>query len=201
MKMVKVKYPDEKGITYPWKTEIIPKYVIPFLNAKRAKGMKPTVRGVYYALEKNGIIEKSDRIARKFTRAMGNARDRGQIPMNAFADNTRQIIKDFDDEERSLTDHINDGIAHFKMLPDGFQTSVPRWLDQPNYVEVFVEKDAMAESVKFALKGLDVVIVPNRGWSSKTFASNNIQRLIEEFRNNKRNKIWVLYLGDLDPSG
>jgi hypothetical protein len=163
--------------------------------------MKPTVRGAYYALEKNGIIEKSDPIARKFTRAMGNARERGQIPMNAFADNTRQIIKDFNDKERSLKDRINDGFAHFKKLPDGFQTSVPRWLEQPNYVEVFVEKDAMADSVEFALNSLDVVIVPNRGWSSKTFAFNNIQRLIEEFRNNKRDKIWVLYLGDLDPSG
>ena len=163
--------------------------------------MKPTIRGAYYALEKNGIIEKNASIARKFTRAMGTARDRGQISMNAFADNTRQIIKHFDDEERSLTEYINDGIRHFQKLPNGFQTLVPRWLNQPNYVEVFVEKDAMAESVEFALKGLDVIIVPNRGWSSKTFAYNNIQRLIQEFQNNSRDKIWILYLGDLDPSG
>ena len=111
---------------------------------------------------------------------MGTARDNRQIPMNAFADNTRQIIKHFDEKKRSLTDYINDGIAHFKKLPNGFQTLVPRWLDQPNYVEVFVEKAAMSESVEFALKGLDVIIVPNRGWSSKTFAHNNIQRLIQE---------------------
>ena len=200
-KRLKVKYPEIKGHTYPWKTEIIPGYVIPFLNAKRAKGMKPTVRGAFYALEKNGIIEKTAKIARKFTRAMGTARDNGQIPMNAFADNTRQIIKHFNDRKRSLTDYIDDGIARFRGLPDGFQTLVPRWLDQPNYVEVFVEKDAMAESVEFALKGLDVIIVPNRGWSSKTFAHNNIQRLIQEFQYNNRKNIWVLYLGDLDPSG
>lgn len=91
---------------YPWKTEIVPRYVIPFLDAKRAKGMKPTIRGVYYALEKNGVIEKNATIARKFTRAMGSARDRGQIPMNVFADNTRQIIKHFQDEERSLADYL-----------------------------------------------------------------------------------------------
>jgi hypothetical protein len=35
--MAKVKYPDEKGITYPWKTEIIPNYVIPFLMLRERR--------------------------------------------------------------------------------------------------------------------------------------------------------------------
>jgi len=59
----------------------------------------------------------------------------------------------------------------------------------------------MAPSVVVAVRGLDVIIAPNRGWSSKTFAHNNLQRLVEEFRTNARDRVWILYLGDLDPSG
>ena len=44
-------------------------------------------------------------------------------------------------------------------------------------------------------------ILRNYNASFKTFAFNNIVRLIEEFQNNKRDQIWILYLGDLDPSG
>ena len=109
--------------------------------------------------------------------------------MDAFSDDTRQIIKNFMDEERSLEDYINDG---FRKLPNGFKTRIPRWLDQPNYVELWVEKATMAPSVEVATRGLDVIIAPNRGWS-KTFAHNNLQRLVEEFRIHERDGIWVLY--------
>ena len=163
--------------------------------------MKPTVRGTCYYLEKDRIIEKSDRTFRKTTRALGRARENGQIPMDAFSDDTRQIIKNFMNEERSLEDYINDGIDHFRNLPNGFKTMIPRWLDQPNYVELWVEKATMAPSVEVATRGLDVIIAPNRGWRSKTFAHNNLQRLVEEFWIHERDRIWVLYLGDLDPSG
>lgn len=60
----------------------------------------------------------------------------------------------------------------------------------------------MAPSFEVALKGLDVIIAPNRGWSSKTFVYNNIKRLRGELTQNPdRKKVYVLYAGDLDPSG
>jgi hypothetical protein len=161
--------------------------------------LKPTVRGTCYSLEAVGVILKSESIFRKAQRALVTARKNGPIPRDAFADNTRQIVKNFNDGERSLEDYINGGIAYFRKLPNEFKTTVPRWLDQPNYVEVWVEKDTMTASVELALKGLDVVIVPNRGWPSITFVHNNVQRLIDESYNGKN--IWILYLGDLDPSG
>jgi hypothetical protein len=141
--------------------------------------LKPTVRGTCYSLEAVGVILKSESIFRKAQRALVTARKNGPIPRDAFADNTRQIVKNFNDGERSLEDYINGGIAYFRKLPNEVKTTVPRWLDQPNYVEVWVEKDTMTASVELALKGLDVVIV--------------------ESYNGKN--IWILYLGDLDPSG
>ena len=86
-------------------------------------------------------------------------------------------------------------------LPNGFQTKAPKWLEQKNYVEVWVKKQNMAPDVRKALKGRHVVIAPNRGSVSITFIHQNIERLIDQFIEHKREKVYVLYLGDLDPDG
>jgi 5S rRNA maturation endonuclease (ribonuclease M5) len=201
--MVKVKYPHRKGHNnYPWAKEIIPKYVLPFIELKKSKGLKPTVRGTCYYLEQAHVIEKSTLVFIKCTKALGTARDRGQIAMDAFADTTRQIIKNFNDKYYSLTDNIKLYINALRTLPNGYQRSIPRWLGQTNYVEVWIEKESMASSVELALKGLDVIIAPNKGWSSKTFVYTNLQRLKAELTQNPdRKKVYVLYMGDLDPAG
>lgn len=206
------KFPYVKGGDMPWADVIVPEYVLPFIERLKQEGSKPTIRGVLYYLESIRVVPKNDHTYDRIKRVLGEARrgyrkrdgTRGEptIPMDAFADNTRHIIKDFDDEKRSLEDYINDGIVHLENLPNGFKTRVPRWLDQPNYPEVWVEKDAMAENIARALQGRHVVIAPNRGNSSITFIHNNIERLIERFEQNESTeKIWILYLGDLDPVG
>ena len=202
--------PKERNM--PWQKVIVPKYIKPFIAQKERQGSKPTVRGVLYYLESMRVLPKNDATYDRLKAALSNARrgyksrkygTRGKpsIDMDAFADNTRQIIKDFDDEERSLTDYINDGIAHFRKLPDGFTKLIPRWLDQKNYVEVWVEKDAKARDVQNALSGRHVVIAPHRGNPSITFIHENIERVVDEFIAKKREKVHILYLGDLDPIG
>jgi len=205
-------YPFVKGKEMPWYDVIVPKYIKPFLAEKERQGSKPTVRGALYYLESMRVLPKNDYTYERLMKALSNARRgykskvtgiRGKpsIPMDAFADNTRQIIKDFNDKERSLTDYINDGIWHFRNLPDGFTKLIPRWLDQKNYVEVWVEKDAKARDVQNALSDRHVVIAPNRGIPSITFIHKNIERVVDQFIEQNREKVYILYLGDLDPIG
>jgi hypothetical protein len=205
-------YPYEKNKEMPWKDVIVPQYIKPFIEEKNKQDSKPTVRGVLYYLESMRVLPKNDPTYTRLKTALSNARRgyknkvtgiRGKpsIPMDAFADNTRHVIKDFDDEERSLTDYIYDGITHFKKLPDGFQTLVPRWLDQKNYVEVWVEKDSKARDVQKALNGRHVVIAPHRGNPSITFIHENIERVVDQYIQHKREHVYILYLGDLDPVG
>lgn len=57
----------------------------------------------------------------------------------------------------------------------------------------------MAGTLHSILEGRQVRIVPNRGWSSRTFLNDNIERVKD--KQEKEDKIvHVLYLGDLDPS-
>ena len=68
-------------------------------------------------------------------------------------------------------------------------------------MEVWVEKEAMAGNVRKALSNYHVVIAPNKGNNSIPFIHENIERLINQFLTENREKIWILYLGDLDPVG
>ena len=58
------------------------------------------------------------------------------------------------------------------------------------------KRNQWLSSVELALKGLDVIIAPNKGWSSKTFVYNNLQRLKAELTQNPDRKVYVLYMGD-----
>lgn len=87
---------------------------------------------------------------------------------------------------------------------------IPRWYKQPEYVEIWVEKNAMAGVFSSVLtKSRQVRIVPNGGWSSESFMKDNLNRLRfkmhdewDEKRKIRRFKdAYVLYYGDYDPSG
>jgi hypothetical protein len=76
---------------------------------------------------------------------------------------------------------------------------IPRWYKQPHYVEVWIEKQALADTFSSFLEGRDVRIVVNRGYSGWSFLFENCMRLLKVKRSRK--EIHILYFGDFDPSG
>ena len=69
-------------------------------------------------------------------------------------------------------------LERLEKLPEEYIKSIPRWYNQTNYVEVWVEKNAMAGVFSSILtKSRQVRIVPNGGWSSFSFESKNMRRL------------------------
>lgn len=186
---------------YRWEDVIIPKFIRPIIRQKQAKDSTLDIRGLCYILESIGVIPKSIKDFDKVGRAVTRARKRGLINADAFVDNTRNIIKEFNDTYTSVSDQIDAALKYIKKLPNTAKDSLPRWYNQKYYVEVWVEKQTFANVLVTILRGRDVIIVPNRGWSSYTFLKNNIERLYDKFMENKTLHIEVLYFGDLDPSG
>jgi hypothetical protein len=91
-------------------------------------------------------------------------------------------------------------LEYLDKLPDEYINSIPRWHNQPKYVEIWIEKNAMAGVFSSVLtESRQVRIVPNGGWSSFSFQSENFQRL-RYYRSMGKN-VYVLYYGDYDPSG
>ena len=93
---------------------------------------------------------------------------------------------------------------------------------QPNYIELWLEKNTLQRFFARILRGgllnddpvdREIRIAANRGWSSFTFVKQNIDRLIEHWdlkwvelgsisgKVETYPHIWVIYNGDLDPSG
>ena len=70
------------------------------------------------------------------------------------------------------------------------------WARQKEYVEVFVEKDAMTGVVRPVTREYDIRLNANRGYCSETF----LWSLAEEWKQIEK-PITVYYLGDHDPAG
>jgi hypothetical protein len=86
-----------------------------------------------------------------------------------------------------------------------YKKLIPLWLGQPNYAECWIEKDAMAGSIDSIIKNR-IRVAPNRGWSSLEFVHKNMERLQSQIQNQPEDfqgikDIWILYVGDFDPSG
>jgi len=76
---------------------------------------------------------------------------------------------------------------------------MPKWHKQPHYVEVWIEKQALADAVQSFLKDKQVVIVVNKGYAGWSFLYKNCNRLKKIKMQGKIPHI--LYFGDFDPSG
>ena len=133
-----------------------------------------------------------------------------------FLSRGSRILVDFDEKRQTWEDlttpkeHIQCGINYLDDCIEDLYKHITRWLNQSNYTEIFVEKNAMASSIQSILDNGDpeseykdtqrqVIVVPNKGWSSYTFVSKNLDRLLEQQRKGKQ--VYVQYYGDSDPSG
>jgi hypothetical protein len=157
----------------------------------------PTLRGMYYTLVDLGVIPKTEAAYHALSSHTSRWRETGILPIDCFADHTRDIIQDFEDDFESIEEFIERVIDYLGNIKDYY--TIPRSHQQPNYVEVWLEKDSPVESIRSIVKDRHVRVVPNRGHSSVAFLNKNIDRLKERQAEGK--KIYILYLGDADPSG
>jgi len=77
--------------------------------------------------------------------------------------------------------------------------ALDKWKDQPNHVEVMVEKQALEGVLIPVCERLGIRFTANKGFSSASTMYEAGKRLREYARQGKTP--WILYLGDHDPSG
>jgi hypothetical protein len=149
--------------------------------------MKPrlTVRQIYYALTVRGVVPKTENGYRQTCYQLKIMRDRGLIPHGWIADNTRYRIKPYT--------HTNLNAAL-----DNWQRSYRRdmWAEQNDYVEIWIEKDALAGVISPVTQEYDVPLFVARGYSSMTF----IYEAAEDIKSIGK-PTYIYHFGDYDPSG
>jgi len=152
-----------------------------------------TVRQVFYRLVAAGIIQNTRSNYNTLDRCLVNARIRGIIPFEKLEDRSRQFLAgdhEFEDPE----DFMAWRVEALKSSADQYE--LPYWHFQPEYVEVWLEKDALSALFKQVCDRLHVVLAPCRGYPSLTYLYEAAQRL-----KNIDKPITILYFGDLDPRG
>lgn len=182
--MPKCKY---KEIRFQDKSLELIQRVNSIINEYQAQGYELTLRQVYYQLVARGIIPNNERSYKKLGNLINDGRLAGLIDWYAIVDRTRDLRRNSHWETPS---DVIDSACYSYMLD--------RWVNQPNYVEVWVEKDALIGIVSQACRDLDVPHFSCRGYTSQSEMWAAAQRFI---RQDWRGSRTIIHLGDHDPSG
>jgi hypothetical protein len=144
-----------------------------------------TVRQIYYALTVRGVVPKTENGYRQTCYQLKIMRERNLIPHGWIADNTRYQIKP--ETDSSLSSAL-----------DRWQAAYRRdlWANQDVYVEIWVEKDALAGVISPVTEEYDVPLFVARGYSSMTFIYDAAADIISIGK-----PTYIYHFGDYDPSG
>lgn len=182
--MSKVQYKD---IKFQAKSLELIERVNSIIAEYDAQGYKLTLRQVYYQLVARGFIPNNERSYKNLGELINNGRLAGLIDWYAIVDRTRNLRRNSHwDNPAEVIDS-----ARYSYMLD-------RWKYQPNYVEVWVEKDALIGIVSQICRKLDVPHFSCRGYTSQSEMWAAAQRFI---RQDYRESRTIIHLGDHDPSG
>jgi hypothetical protein len=117
-----------------------------------------TVRQVFYQATVRGLVEKTEHGCDKVGTALTRMRRTGRIPYDWITDSTRLMRK-----PRSFS-----GLRHaIEFTARTYRKAL--WDDTESYVEIWIEKDALA-GVVFEVTGeYDVPLMSARGYPSLSF--------------------------------
>lgn len=151
------------------------------------QGYDLTLRQAYYQLVARGYIPNNERSYKNIGNLINDGRLAGLIDWNSITDRTRNLR----------------GNSHWSTPSSVIQSAkysymLDKWKGQPNYVEVWVEKDALVDVIGQACKPLDTPYFSCRGYTSQSEMWGAAQRFIRQA--DRENRI-IIHLGDHDPSG
>ena len=145
-----------------------------------------TVRQLFYRLVSTGVIEKTENeYNNTVVRLLGQMRREKIIPFSWIADSTRWMRKphSFSSLEEAL-----------RRTAQTYRRAL--WDNQDAYVEIWLEKDALAGVIYEETAEWDVPLMVTRGYPSLTFLNSAAETIADCGK-----PVYLYYLGDHDPSG
>jgi hypothetical protein len=144
-----------------------------------------TVRQVFSAATVRGIIEKTERGYDKVQSDLTELRGAGTLPYEWLADSTRTTRK-----SRSyggMAEALRETARLYRR---------DLWADAGHRVQVWLEKDALANVVVGVTNALDVPLAVTRGYASLSFLHTQATAIAASGV-----PTFIYHLGDFDPSG
>jgi hypothetical protein len=171
----------EYGKTVELVNKILSQYTMPL-----------TLRQVFYRLVADYNYPNTKPAYTQLSKQLVEARERGDIDETRIEDRSREFLggdQGFDGLEEFLDYQINE----FLSSPKYYCRKM--WTEQPKFVVVWVEKDALSKIISSVAERYNVITAPSRGYASYTY----IKQAIEMFPIDK--EIVILHFADHDPSG
>lgn len=148
-----------------------------------------TVRQVFYRLAVRGVVPKEkNRGYRTVQRLLVEMRRSGRIPYSWIVDSSRTVRRPqtFDSAEEAL-----------RATARAYRRSL--WADTNTYVQVWLEKEALAGVLWDVTDEWQVPLWVNRGYGSISYLRQGAERINEALKAGRR--VYVYNFGDCDPSG
>lgn len=156
------------------------------------QGLPLTLRQLYYQFVARGYIPNKQTEYDNLGSLINDARLAGYIDWNHLEDRTRNV--------RSLG-HWDTPADILDSAASSFH--VDMWARQENYVEVWIEKDALIGVIERACTENDLPYFSCRGYTSQSEVWSAAQRLRREalHKGDDVRNLHIIHLGDHDPSG
>lgn len=177
----------------------------------QSQGYRMTLRQLYYQFVSKNLITNEEKSYKNLASTISDGRLVGLIDWDAIEDRGRVA------DEPHHVNEVADHMAMLKRAANGF--TLDAWRDQPVYVELWVEKQALAGVLEPLARRHHVTLMVNKGYSSQSAMYESAQRFREgmgttgdrdesvgrgedpwyDLRSDREGLL--LYLGDHDPSG
>ncbi|RLI61344.1 MAG: hypothetical protein DRO67_08115 [Candidatus Asgardarchaeum californiense] len=154
--------------------------------------MPLTLRQIFYRLIADYNYPNKSSAYAQLSKQLVKARERGDIDETRIEDRSRSFIggdNGFDD----LDDFLQCQIDNFLFSPNEYSRKM--WSEQPEFVIVWVEKDALSRVISVTASKYRVITAPSRGYASYSYIREAIKILPDD------KEITILHFADHDPSG
>lgn len=158
------------------------------VDSMREQGYKLTLRQLYYRLVSEGLIANDDKVYKKLGRIVVEARESGRMDWLAIEDRGRAAYG---------PTCIEDPAELISSVED--RLKFDQWMRQDNYIEVWVEKQALEAVVARPCNRLDTIYMACKGYLSASEAWRAGQRFQSASMAGKT--CTLIHLADHDPSG
>lgn len=171
------------------KYKLVVTYVNDILNQYT---MKLTLRQIYYRLVAGYEYPNTTSAYNQLSKQLVKARERNDIDKTRIEDRSREFVGG-DYHFNNLEEYVTYKFETFLNSPTHYGRKL--WTSQPEYVIVWVEKDALSRVISAVADEYNVTTCPSRGYASYTYITEALARLPEE------KEITVLHFADHDSSG
>ncbi|HVP24103.1 MAG TPA: hypothetical protein VMS77_09365 [Conexivisphaerales archaeon] len=140
--------------------------IVEIVEEYQSQGLRLTARQLYYQFVARDLIANTPAAYKQLTALLTDARYAGLVDWDAIEDRGR--VPERPSEWTSISSLVESALRAYRL---------PRWSNQPKYVELWVEKQALAGVLAPLAREFHVTLMVNKGYSSASAMRESAERI------------------------